>query len=83
VANTTNIVPTAHQYILDVDNNLLHSGMEDGSIPSTVADSTCTSGVGTTDDTCWHTCQASNKQFVLPRGEMKQAAEVAEYPFKV
>jgi hypothetical protein len=57
--------------------------MEDGSIPSTVADSTCFSGVGTTDNTCRRTKQASNKQFVLLGGKQKQATEVAEYLVKV
>ncbi len=57
--------------------------MEDGSIPSTVADSDCTSGVGTEDDPCPRTGQASHKRFILPGGEMKQATKVAEYPFKV
>jgi hypothetical protein len=57
--------------------------MEDGSISFTVADSTCTSGVGTADNTCRRTGQASYKGFVLPGGKIKQATEVAEYPFKV
>jgi hypothetical protein len=57
--------------------------MEDDSIPSTVADSACTSTAGTADDTCWCTGQASNKQFVLPGGKIEQATEVAEYPFKI
>jgi hypothetical protein len=57
--------------------------MEDGSIPSTVADSACTSGVSAADNTCWRTGRASNKQFALPGGKIKQATEVAEYPFKV
>jgi hypothetical protein len=57
--------------------------MEDGSIPSTVADSACTSGVGTIDDTCQCTGQVSNKLFVFPGGKIKSATEIAEYPFKV
>jgi hypothetical protein len=57
--------------------------MEDSSIPSTVADSACTSGVGTTDNMCWHTGQASNKQLVLPDGKIKQATKVLKYPFMV
>jgi hypothetical protein len=57
--------------------------MEGGSIPSTVADSACTSSVGTADDTCQFTSQVSNKQFVLSDREVKLATEIAEYPFKV
>ena len=57
--------------------------MEDGSIPSTVADSACTLGVGTEDDPCPRTGRASHKRFILPGREIKQATEVAEYPFKV
>jgi hypothetical protein len=57
--------------------------MQDGSIPSTVADSACTLGVGSKDNPCPHTSQASHKIFILPGGDIKQATEVAEYPFKV
>ncbi len=84
VANATdNNLPPPCQNILGVNDNLLHSSMEDSSIPSTVADSACTSGVGTADDMCWHTGQTSNKQFVLLSGKIKQAKEGVEYPFKV
>ncbi len=48
-----------------------------------VTDSACTSGVGTTDNTCWHTGQVFNKQFVLPGAKIKSATEIVEYPFKV
>jgi hypothetical protein len=57
--------------------------MENGSIPSTVADSACTYGVGTADDTCWRTSRVSIKQFVLSGSKIKQATEIVEYPFKV
>jgi hypothetical protein len=57
--------------------------MEDSSIPSTVVDSGCTSGVGTTDNPCWRTGHTSNKQFILLGGEIVKATEIAEYPFKV
>jgi hypothetical protein len=83
VANATNILPTPQQYLLGMDKDLLHSSMEDDSIPSTAADSACTSRVGSADDTCWYTGQASNKQFVLPGSKIKQATKVAGYPFKV
>jgi hypothetical protein len=37
VAKATAICPPPHQCVLGIDNDLLYSGMEDGSIPSTVA----------------------------------------------
>jgi hypothetical protein len=83
VANTTDILPPPCQYVLGVGNDLLHSSMEDSSIPSTMADSACTFGVGTPDNTCWRTGRSSTKQFVLLGRKIKQATEVAEYPFKV
>jgi len=55
----------------------------DGIIPSTVVDSGCTSGVGTSDDPCRHTGSTSNKEFLLPGGEILEATEIAEYPFNV
>ncbi len=48
-----------------------------------VADSACTSGVGTADNTSRRTGQVSNKWFVLLGGEIKLATEIAECPFKV
>ena len=83
IANTTTNLPQPQQYIIGVNDDILLSGMEDDSIPSTVADSTCTLGVGTKDDPFPRTGQASHKRFVLPGGEIKQATKVAEYPFKV
>ncbi len=83
IAKTTTNLPQPRQYIIGIDDNILRSGMEDGSIPSTVADSACTLGVGTEADPCPRTGRASHKQFFLPGGEIKQATEVAEYPFKV
>jgi hypothetical protein len=43
---------TSRQYIIGEDDNLLWRGMENGTIPSMVVDSGCTSGVGTLDDPC-------------------------------
>jgi hypothetical protein len=57
--------------------------MEDGTIPSTVVDNGCTSGVSTTDDPCWRTSRTSNKQFILPGGKIVKATKIAEYLFKV
>ncbi len=52
-------------------------------IPSTVVDSGCTSGVGTSDYPCQQTGRASKKKFVLPGGKIVNATEIAEYLFKV
>jgi hypothetical protein len=57
--------------------------MEDGLIPSMVADSACTSGVGTAGDMCRRTSQGSNKQFSLRGSKIKSATEIVEYSFKV
>jgi hypothetical protein len=81
--NIATNLPKTRQYIIGVNDDILRSGMEDGSIPSTVADSACTSGVGTKDDPCPRTGRSSHKRFILPGGDIKQATEVAEYPFKV
>jgi len=55
----------------------------DGTIPSIVADSGCTSGVGTSDDPSRRTGITSDKEFLLPGGEIVAATEIAEYPFNV
>ena len=55
----------------------------DGTIPSTIADSGATSGVGTKDNPSHHTGEPSDKRFILPSGEVIQATEKAEYPFNV
>jgi hypothetical protein len=57
--------------------------MEDGTIPSTVVDSGCTSGVGTTNNPCQQTGRTSNKQLILPNGKIAKATKIAKYPFKV
>ena len=55
----------------------------DGTIPSTVADSGCTSGVGTSDDPSRRMGVTSDKEFLLPGGKILAATEIAEYPFNV
>jgi hypothetical protein len=55
----------------------------EGSIPSTIADSGATSGVGTKNDPSRRTGEQSNKRFILPSGDVIQATEIAEYPFNV
>jgi hypothetical protein len=47
--------PTAtRRYVIGNDDDALRRGIIDGTIPSTVADSGCTSGVGTSDDPASH-----------------------------
>jgi hypothetical protein len=82
-ANTTDVAPSPQQYVIGNNDNLLRQGMEDGSIPSTVVDSGCTSGVGTTDNPCWRTGRTSNKHFILLGGKIVKATKIAKYPFKV
>ena len=53
----------------------------EGTIPSTIADSGATSGVGTKDNSSHRTGEPSDKQFIFPSGEVIQATEKAEYPF--
>jgi hypothetical protein len=70
-------------YIIGVDDDELKEGLAKGEIPSTVADSAATSGVGTINDPCRQTGLPSNKQFILPDGTVIPATEIAEYPFDV
>ncbi len=83
ISNMRDSAPTPQQYAIGEDDDLLWHGMENGIIPSTVVDSGCTAGVGTSDDLCRRTGHASRKKFVLPGGEIVNATEIAEYPFKV
>ncbi len=77
-------IPQAERrYRLGVNDEKLRRGIMDGSIPSTIADSGATSGVGTKDDPSQRTGEPSDKQFILPSGEVIQATEIAEYPFNV
>jgi hypothetical protein len=55
----------------------------DGTIPSTIVNSGATSGVRTKDDPSQRTGKPSDKQFILPSGQLIQATEKAEYPFNV
>jgi hypothetical protein len=52
IANMRDGVPTSQQCVIGEDDNLLWRGMENGTIPSMVVDSGCTSGVGMSDDPC-------------------------------
>ena len=55
----------------------------DGTIPSTVANSGCTSVVGTSVDLSRCTGISSDKEFLLPGGKIVAATKIAEYPFNV
>jgi len=70
LANTveTKIPQADRKYILGVDDEELRRGIMDGTIPSTIADSGATSGVGTGDDPSHRTSEPSNKRFILPSG---------------
>jgi hypothetical protein len=85
LANTVDsmIHQSKWQYIIGVDDEELRQGIMDGTIPSTIADSGATSGVGTKDDPSHHTGEPSDKQFILPSGQLIQATEKAEYPFNI
>ena len=85
LANTVEAtIPQAkRKYILGVDDEELRRGIMDGSIPSTIADSGATSGVGTKDNPSHRTGEPSDKRFVLPSGDVIQATEIAEYPFNI
>jgi hypothetical protein len=82
-ANITDVALPPQWYVIGDNDNLLRQGMEDGTIPSTVVDSGCTSGVGTTGDPCQRTGRTSNKHFILPGGKIVKATKIAEYWFKV
>jgi hypothetical protein len=75
--------PTSRRYVIGEDDNLLWRGVENDTIPSTVVDSGCTSGVGTLDNPCRRTGCASKKKFVLPGDEIVNATKILEYLFKV
>ena len=83
IANMHELPPSPRRYVVGDDYNILHQGITDGTIPSTVVDSGCTLGVGTADDPCRRTGSTSNKEFILPAGEIMAATKIAEYPFQV
>ncbi len=67
------------QYIIDVNNKELKEGIAQGLIPTTIANSAATSGVGTIQDPCQRTGKPSHKQFILLDGTVTLATEIAEY----
>ena len=83
IANAYEPPPATRRYVIGNDDDALRRGIIDGTIPSTVADSGCTSGVGTSDDPSRRTGITSDKEFLLPGGEIMAATEIAEYPFNV
>ena len=56
-------------YVIDHDDEQMRCGVWTGTIPSSVVDSGATSSVGTAEDKCCRTGQASNKVFILPGGQ--------------
>ena len=70
-------------YVLDFDDDKIRCGIMNGTIPSTVMDSGCTSNVGKENDPSKRTGVASNKVFILPNGQSIAATEMAEYPFNL
>ena len=83
VANMHELPPSPRRYIIGDDDDIHRQGITDGTMPLTVVDSGCTSGVGTVDDPCRRTGSTSNKEFILPGGEIMAATKIAEYPFQV
>jgi hypothetical protein len=64
------IYQSKQQYIIGVNDKELCQGIMDGTIPSTIADSGATSGVRTKDNQSHRTGEPSNKQFILPSGQL-------------
>jgi hypothetical protein len=71
------------QYIIGVDDKELCQGIMEGTIPSMIVNSGATSGVGTKDNPSHRTSKPSDKQFILPSGQLIQATEKVEYPFSI
>jgi len=69
------ILQAERKYILGVDDEELRRGIMDGTIPSTIADSGATSGVGTEDDPSHCTGEPSDERFTLPSGAVIKATE--------
>ena len=82
--NTNKIKSLATQtHIIGVNDEEIREAMKMGKIASTVADSGATSSIGTEDNPSKQTGKPSNKEFILPNGEVVPAKEIAEYPFDV
>jgi hypothetical protein len=71
------------QYIIGKDDNELLTGIHNGTIATTLADSGATSSIGTTSNPSTRTGCPSHKQFTLPNGTIIPATEIAHYPFNV
>ncbi len=74
---------TKQQYIIGINDKELQQGILDGTITTTIADSGATSGVGNTANLCPPLGWPSDKQFILPSGDVIPATEMAKYPFDV
>jgi hypothetical protein len=78
-----NIPKEKRWLIIGVDDKEICHGIMEGTIPSTIADSGATSGIGIKDDPSHRTSEPSDKRFILPSGEVIQATEKVEYPLNV
>jgi hypothetical protein len=71
------------KYIIGINNAELQQGICNGTIATTIANSGATSGVGIMANPCHCLGQPSNKQFILPSGDVIPATEMAKYPFNI
>ncbi len=63
------------QYIIDIDYEELKEGIAQAPIPTTVANSAATSGIGTINNPCQCTGKPSHKLFILPNGTVIRATQ--------
>ena len=77
VTNARELPPSPRRYVIGDDDDVLCQGIMNTTIPSTVVDSGCTLGVGTRDDPCQRIGVTSNKEFMLPGGEIKGLVSLA------
>lgn len=66
-----------HEQGLNMDDDAMRQGIIDGSIPSAIADTGCTTSVWHPNDACIPTGKASNKVFQVPFGHTAEGTEEA------
>ncbi len=71
------------RYIIDVNDKELKEGIAQSLIPTIIANSAATSGIGTINNPCQRMGKPSHKQFNPPDGTIIPATEIAEHPFEV
>ncbi len=71
------------QYIICKDDKELRTGIHNGTIATTLANSGTTSSVRTNSDPSTRTGCPSYKQFTLSNGTIIPATKLAHYPFNV